>query len=100
MDWVIFSLLSRALWAGSNITDKLLREKHIPDSFILTLVAGFAVLFLSLGIMVFNGLNWLSFTPVILVLFAGAVQIVAVFAFYQAISKDEISRVIPLFQLT
>ena len=35
-----------------------------------------------------------------LIVFAGAFQVVAVFAFYQAIAKEEISRVIPLFQLT
>ena len=100
MDWVFFSLLSRALWAGNNIADKLLRDKHIPDSFVLTLVAGFATLLFSFLIIIFNGIAWLGITPVSLVLFAGAVQIVAVFAYYQAVSKDEISRVIPLFQLT
>lgn len=100
MDWVIFSLLSRALWAADNIVDKLLRGKYLPDSLSLTLIAGISALFLSLVIVVFNGLRWIGFGPVALVIFAGAFQIVAVFAFYQAISKEEISRVIPLFQFT
>ena len=33
-------------------------------------------------------------------MFAGAIQLLAVFAFFQAVAKEEISRVIPLFQLT
>lgn len=100
MDWVIFSLLSRALWAADNIVDKLLRGRYLPDSLILTLIAGISALLLSLVIIIFNGLRWIGFGPVALVIFAGAFQIVAVFAFYQAISKEEISRVIPLFQFT
>src|SRR3989344_2306542 len=93
MDWVIFSLLSRALWAADNIIDKLLRGRYLPDSLILTLVAGISALLLSLIIVIFNGLGWIGFGPVTLVIFA-------VFAFYQAISREEISRVIPLFQFT
>src|SRR3989344_7431427 len=100
MDWVIFSLFSRALWAADNIVDKLLRGKYLPDSLTLTLIAGIFGLLLSFVIIIFNGLRWIGFGPVALVTFAGAFQIVAVFAFYQAIAKEEISRVIPLFQLT
>lgn len=100
MDWVFFSILSRALWAADNIVDKLLRGKYLPNSLTLTLIAGISGLLLSLVIIIFNGLSWIGFSPVALVIFAGAFQIVAVFAFYQAISKEEISRVIPLFQFT
>src|SRR3972149_6935093 len=100
MDWVIFSLFSRALWAADNIVDKLLRGRYLPDSLTLTLIAGISALLLSLVIIIFNGLRWIGFGPAALVIFAGAFQIVAVFAFYQAISKEEISRVIPLFQFT
>lgn len=98
MDWVILSLLSRALWAADNIVDKLLRGKHLPDSLVLTLIAGISALFLSIIITIFNGLMWIGVVPVVFITFAGASQIVAIFAFYQAISKEEISRVIPLFQ--
>ena len=100
MDWVIFSLFSRALWAADNIVDKLLREKYLPDSISLTLLAGVSALLLSLVIILFNGLRWIGFGPVALIVFAGAFQVAAVFAFYQAIAKEEISRVIPLFQFT
>lgn len=100
MDWVIFTLLSRALWAADNVVDKLLIGKHLKDSVILTLIAGISALLLSLVIIIFNGLSWIGLEPTALVIFAGTIQILAVFAFYQAISKEEISRVIPLFQLT
>lgn len=100
MDWVIFSLLSRALWAADNVVDKLLIGKYLRDSVVLTLIAGISALFLSIVIIIFNGLEWIGLNPALIAIFAGAFQIVAVFAFYQAISKEEISRVIPLFQFT
>lgn len=100
MNWVIFTLTSRALWAADNIVDKLLIGKHLKDSVVLTLIAGISALLLSLVIIIFNGLSWLGLEPIALVIFAGVIQILAVFAFYQAISKEEISRVIPLFQFS
>lgn len=100
MDWVIFTLLSRALWAADNVVDKLLIGKHLKDSVVLTLIAGISALFLSLAIIIFNGLGWIGLIPAALAIFAGTIQILAIFAFYQAIAKEEISRVIPLFQFT
>lgn len=100
MDWVIFSLLSRALYAVDNVVDKVLIGKYLKDSVVLTLIFGISPLFLSIVIVTFNGLSWIGLKPVSLVIFAGIIQIVAVFAFYQAVSKEEISRVIPLFQFT
>lgn len=100
MNWVIFALLSRALWAADNIVDKLLIGKYLKDSVVLTLIAGISALLLSILIIIFNGLEWIGLGPAALAIFAGAFQIVAVFAFYQAVSKEEISRVIPLFQFT
>lgn len=100
MDWVIFTLLSRALWAADNVVDKLLIGKHLKDSVVLTLIAGISALFLSLAIIIFNGLGWIGLIPAVLAIFAGTIQVLAIFAFYQAIAKEEISRVIPLFQFT
>ena len=84
MDWVIFTLISRALWAADNVVDKVLIGKHVTDSIVLTLIAGISALFLSLAIIIFNGLNWIGLEPVALAVFAGIIQIFAVFAFYQA----------------
>lgn len=100
MNWVIFSLLSRALYAADNVVDKVLIGKHLKDPVVLTLLYGIFPLLLSIGIIIFNGLNSIGFEPTTIAIFAGAIQVPAIFAFYQAISKEEISRVIPLFQFT
>ena len=100
MNWIFFTLVSRGLWAADNIVDKLLIGKYLKDSVVLTLIAGIAPLFLSIAIIIFNGLGLVGLKQALLAIFAGTIQILAVFAFYQAIEKEEISRVIPLFQLT
>ncbi len=100
MSWIIFALLSRASWGVDNIIDKLLREKYLPDSLVLALITGITSLLISFLIIVFNGLSWLGLQPVSVVVLAGLLQLPAAFAFYQAVSKEEISRVIPLFQFT
>ena len=100
MSWVIFALLSRASWGVDNIIDKLLREKYLPDSLVLTLIAGIAPLLVSFSIVLLNGLSWIGLGPFLLITLAGLLHLPATFAFYQAVSKEEISRVIPLFQFT
>lgn len=100
MSWVIFALLSRSLWGVDNIIDKLLREKYLPDSLVLTLIMGIAPLLVSFSIVLLNGLSWIGLGPFLLITLAGLLYLPAVFAFYQAVSKEEISRVIPLFQFT
>src|SRR3989344_1858810 len=100
MDWVIFSLLSRSLYAADNIVDKVLIGKHLKDPVVLTLLYGIFPLFLSIGIILLNGLKLIGLEPTALVIFAGAIQVPAIFAFYQAVAREEISRVIPLFQFT
>ena len=100
MSWVVFALLSRALWGIDNIIDKLLREKYLPDSLVLTLIAGIAPLLVSFSIVLLNGLSWIGLGPFLLITLAGLLHLPATFAFYQAVSKEEISRVIPLFQFT
>lgn len=100
MNWVFFSLLSRALYAADNIVDKILIEKYIKNSIVLTLLYGIFPLLLSIGIVAVSGFRSIGFLPVVMAIFAGIIQVPAIFAFYQAISKEEISRVIPLFQFT
>lgn len=100
MNWLIFTLLSRAFWSGDNIVDKLLVGKYLKDSYVLTLFSGISPLLLSIGILFTNKLSWLGLTPISIIILAGAIQIIAVFGFYKALSKEEVSRIIPLFQLT
>jgi len=100
MDWLIFTLIARAFWAGSNIVDKLLIGRYIKNPYVLTLFAGITPLIISIFIFLSHKLEWIGLAPTIVIILAGIIQIIGVFAFYKALSKEEVSRVIPLFQLT
>lgn len=100
MDWILFSLIARAFWAGDNIVDKLLIGKYIKNPYILTLLGGIAPFIISILILLVYKLEWIGLIPTIVILLAGIIQILAVFAFYKALAKEEVSRVIPLFQFT
>lgn len=100
MDWIFFSLISRAFWAGDNIVDKLLIGKYIKNPYVLTLLGGIAPFIVSMLIILFYRPHWIGLIPTVIILLAGIIQIIAVFAFYRALAKEEVSRVIPLFQLT
>ena len=100
MDWLVFSLIARVFWAGDNIVDKLLIGKYIKNPYVLTLLGGIAPLIISVIIFLFYKLEWIGLIPIVIILLAGIIQIIAVFAFYKALAKEEVSRVIPLFQLT
>ena len=100
MNWILYALLSRFFWAADNIVDKFIIGKYIKDSYVLTLIGGIAPLFIAISIFLTSRLNWIGLTPISIMILAGAIQIVAVFAFYQALLKEEVSRVIPLFQFT
>lgn len=100
MDWLIFSLIARAFWAGDNIVDKLLIGRYIKNPYVLTLLGGIAPFIISIFIFLSYKLQWIGLIPTTVILLAGIIQIVAVFAFYKALAKEEVSRVIPLFQLT
>ena len=100
MDWLVFSLIARAFWAGDNIADKLLIERYIKNPYVLTLLGGIAPFIISIFIFLFYKLEWIGLIPTVAVLIAGIIQIIAVFAFYKSLAKEEVSRVIPLFQLT
>lgn len=100
MNWIIYALLSRFFWAADNIVDKFIAGKYIKDSYVLTLLGGIAPLFIAAVIFFTSKLNHLELTATSIILFAGMIQIIAVFAFYRALLKEEVSRVIPLFQFT
>jgi uncharacterized membrane protein len=100
MNWIIFTLLSKALWAGDNIVDKLIVERYLKDSYVLTLFTSVSPLLISIGIILTSKLTLLGFFPTFVIVFAGGIQIIGIFGFYKALSKEEVSRVIPLFQFT
>lgn len=99
MNWLIFALLGPAIWSINNFIDKFILDKHVKEVGALTIIFSIANLIISLFIFVVHGITILRFPSSLLVLVAGILQIVVFLAYFKALSLDETSRVVPLFQL-
>lgn len=91
--WLITTIFAYFFLAAGSLFDRLLltKKRLSPYSYAFTVGAlgGFAVLLVPFG------LSRLSLPGLLLSLSAGAVWIAALFALYSAISKSEVTRVVP-----
>ena len=93
--WLFFALLAPALFGFANILDKVLTKRFAPATLNLGagLFAGLALIALP-----FIGIK-LSAAIILFSIFAGGLWLLAGFPYFKAISIEEVSRVIPLWQL-
>ena len=99
MSWIFFAIAAPAIYAASSFIDKFLIEKRIRDYVVLTIYGG--ALILLFGFIIFAVRNFPTFdlSQTLLIIAAGAVATFALLPYYKAISIDDVSRVIPLFQI-
>ena len=94
MLWLIITIISYFLFAVVSIIDKYLLKGSIPNphtySFYVGILGIFALVLVPFGFLSVPGLE-----QIVLALIAGAVSILALFVFYSALQKFEVSRVVP-----
>ena len=97
--WLFFALTAPFLFSASQIFDKLLREKHL-GTFTLSIFVGLAS-FWVLALVPFVDLAAVFSSPLVVIagLAAGALFFLNAFPYFEAMSVDEASRVIPLWAL-
>ncbi len=102
MPWYFFAFLAPALWALSNHIDKYILSRYLKNGVIgaLVIFGGIIGFIFSLGVFIFvpHKLLALSFINEIIIVFNGALLIIALIPYYYALSKDETSIVTPLYQ--
>ncbi|KPJ56127.1 hypothetical protein AMJ49_05665 [Parcubacteria bacterium DG_74_2] len=94
MLWLIVTILSYLLFSVVALVDKYLLKGSIPSPHIYSFYVGIFGIF-SLVLIPFGFLSIPGFEQIILALLAGAVSIFALFAFYSALQKFEVSRAVP-----
>ncbi|MEP7166789.1 MAG: EamA family transporter [Candidatus Woesebacteria bacterium] len=99
MTWIFYALLSYATVAVANITDKLLVDRYIKDSSVIVLFTGSVAAIVGLLMIPFVGIPHYSLFQLIRVIAAGMLLQFYLIPYFQALEKDEPSRVIPLFQV-
>ncbi|HSW97373.1 MAG TPA: EamA family transporter [Candidatus Saccharimonadales bacterium] len=99
MNWIFFAILAPALWAITNLFDKYLLEKHIPNINVYLFFTG------SIGLVVLFGIPFFGFVLpplhiIIAGLVAGALFNYQMFPYFKALTIEEASRVVPIYQLS
>ncbi len=98
LEWVVFALLGYLFFAGGNIVEKILRTVYVksPVSFAV-LLGAFESLFILL--IPFFGINLTAWVFILPAVAAGALRVLAFLPYAEALSKEEVSRLVPLWTL-
>ena len=99
VEWLYFALLSSLLISGVNVTDKILISDYKIPPLVYVLVIS-ATSLMPLVILPFVTLAPLSLGVFIFIVVVGFVRIYYTLPYFKALSVEEVSRVIPLLQLT
>lgn len=98
MPWLIFAILSPALSGISNFIDKFLVDKKIKDLMLVTIFTGILAFVTGVIILAIKHFPIITVGPLVLLLFSGILLDLYLIPYFSALSKEETSRVIPLFQ--
>lgn len=100
MIWITFSLLAAMLWAVVNVTDKYTMSKLVQEPLIPIVVLGLVGLAMALVIGYVYHFPLMSPWHLLLAFLAGAFYVLTTYFYYQALKRDEVSKVIPLYYLS
>jgi drug/metabolite transporter (DMT)-like permease len=99
MNWVILAISGYFCWALTNVVDKVIREKYIKNSLAMTAAFGIGTVLSSLLLLPFIGVPSIPLSIILMALAAGFLNTAGVFFYVKALSVEEASRVVPLFNL-
>ncbi|MBI3037152.1 EamA family transporter [Candidatus Woesearchaeota archaeon] len=94
--WLFYALMAPVIFAVLNLLDKVLRDKHF-STLTMNVTAGFFSVVAVLGFLLVD--YDLPLSALLIGLFGGVVWFLAGFPYFKALSVEEVSRVIPLWQL-
>lgn len=98
MNWFFFAIANPFLAAIDSLGEKLLVDKHVKDAIVIVFNEGLIFFLFGLSILLWHSLAYLSFLQISALLLSGMLFLYYLIPYFKALSKEETSRVIPLFQ--
>lgn len=95
---IFFSILSPAIYGINNFIDKLILEKYEISPIVITVYSGLFGFLAGLFILAFTGFYSTDYKPIVIILASGFLTNIYLIPYFKALSQDETSRVVPLFQ--
>ena len=99
MIWALLAVLAAFIWGIVNIIDKYLVDKLVRKTENIIIILGIVGIISGFVIFLARGFSPISSAGIALALAAGIFQMLGNIFYFKAAKFDEISRVVPLFQL-
>ncbi|MBN2454427.1 DMT family transporter [Candidatus Woesearchaeota archaeon] len=99
MEWLLLALLWPLMGAVVNIFEKVIRTNYLKDSLVISMMWGLSV-FIILLLHPFINVVSLPFMSALAAIGVGALSLFAFIPYYYALSFEEISRVVPMWQVS
>jgi len=102
MNWFIISIIPPMIWAATNHIDKYLLNRFFKNSGggpLVIMSALSSILPVVLIAALIPDKIWIGFLPALITFGLGIIFVVTSFLYLKALSKDEPSVVVPMFQL-
>ena len=100
MVWLLFALLGNFFYACSGIIDQLLRKKHVKHNASVTILWLVFFFFVWLAIVPFIHISVPAAPKILAALVAGFMVLMVALPYFYAISVEEVSKVVPVWQLS
>lgn len=103
MSGFLFALLATWFWSLVNIIDKYLVEKYCKESGVgalIVLSSLFTVFLVPLAYFFANSTIWISEASILILIFSGTLTVGWISLYLFALQEEEVSVVMPLFQIT
>lgn len=97
---IFFAIFSPALYSISNFIDKFLLEKYRLHPTVITMYSGCIAFLTGIIIAFFTGFGSLDVGTAGILVVSGMLTLFYMLPYFKALSLDEASRIVPLFQLT
>lgn len=95
-----FAILGYALYASVNYVDKFVLQKYEVEPAVISIYTGFSALIAGIIIVIFSGFHILDFQSAFVIILSGLLTQFYLLPYFKALTLDEASRVVPLFELT
>ena len=97
MPWYLFALVTPTLYSVSTYIDKFLLEKRIREPLAVTALSGILSGLLGVCIATVTGWKAIGGSGIWILLGSGLLLVLYLIPYYEAMKREETSRVIPLF---
>ncbi|HUD44885.1 MAG TPA: EamA family transporter [Patescibacteria group bacterium] len=95
---IFFALLSPAIYAVVNYIDKFLLDKYDIPALVLTVYSGTIALLVSILLIIIFGLHIFPLAVIMVIILSGVFTQLVMLPYFKALSLEDTSTVIPLFQ--